>query len=115
MKTCSVRQTIESRGKRLRIAIGRDRLEHERNTSTAISTLTTVQMQLNSTMFTKEARYMIVDIKDFNVGALMQEFEFGYLTIELFPGYIIEQRNLNKLASKDKVHFEIQKRMPGLK
>ena len=45
----------------------------------------------------------------------MQEHENGHLPVELIPKEIMEQCNLHELASNNKVHFEIQKGMPGLK
>ena len=58
---------------------------------------------------------MTADIKDFYYGTIMQEHAHGHLPVELTPQEIMRQFNLDKLASKDKVHFEIQKGMRGLK
>ena len=94
---------LEAEKNRVIVIIGRDRLEHEGKMSTTPETLTTVKMQLNSTISTKEARHIIEDIKDFIMVHQCKNL------IKLVPQEIVEQHNLNKLASKEKVHFEIQK------
>ena len=115
MQTSGIHQAIESREKRVRVTIGGDRLEHEGNMSTIPTTLIIAKIHLNSTMFTKESRHTTQDIKDCYYGMPTQKCEFGRLTVKLIPQEIMEHYNLDKLASKDKVCFEIQKGIPGLK
>ena len=106
---------LKAEKNRVRVTIGGDRLEYEGNMSTTPATLTTVKTHLNSTMPTKEGKHMTEEIKYFYYGTSMQENEHGHLPVELIPQEIMTQCNLDKLASKDKVCFEIQKGMPGLK
>ena len=49
-----------------------------------------VQIHLNSTISTKDARYMTVDIKDFYYETPMQDYEYGHLPLELVSKEVIE-------------------------
>ena len=100
---------------RVRVTIGGDRLDNNRNKSTIPATLTMIKIHLNSTISTKDTRYMTTDIKNFYYGTLIQDYEYGHLPLELVPKEVKEQYNLHKLASNNKVYFKIQKGMPGLK
>ena len=103
---------LKSEKNRVRVTIGGDRLEYEGNMSTTPATLTTVKTHLNSTMPTKEGKHMTEEIKYFYYGTSMQENEHGHLPVELIPQEIMKQSDLNKLESKNKAYFEIQKGMP---
>lgn len=54
--------------KRVRITIGGDRINYPGNTSTKTADMTTVKIQVNSTISTRDARFMTGDLKDFYLG-----------------------------------------------
>ena len=65
-------RSLKAEKNRVRFTIGGDRLEYDGNMSTTPATLTTVKMNLNGTISTKEARHMTAGINDFYRGTPMQ-------------------------------------------
>ena len=100
---------------RVRVTIGRDRLDYNGFTSTVPASLTIVKLYLNSIISTPDARYMSLDIKDYYYGTPMDDFEYAQLPLTLIPPEIITQYDLANLAVNGRVFCEIRKGMPGLK
>lgn len=75
----------------VRVTIGGDSTEYERNKSTLLVTLTTVKVYLNSATSTKKARHMNADIKDFYCITPMQEYQYSHLPLDLIPDEIVKQ------------------------
>ena len=98
-----------------RISLQTQNMTKKWNKSTILVTLTIVKIHLNSTISNKDARYITVDIKDFYYRTLMQDYKYSHLSLKLVPKEVIEQYNLHELASNNKVYFDIQKGMLGLK
>ena len=61
----------------------------------------TVKMLLNSTISTKGAKFMTIDIKDFYLMTPMERPEFMRLKISDMPENIIEQYQLRNKVTKD--------------
>ena len=56
----------------------------------------TVRLLLNSTISTKGAKFMTIDINNFYLNTLMERPEYMQLKISDMPDNIIEQYNLNE-------------------
>ena len=100
---------------RVRATIGGDRLQYEGITSTTPAALATVKTHLNSTISTKNAKYLTLDIKDYYYGTPMDDYEHAQLPLPLIPPEIVKQYNLIDIAVNGRVYFEVRKGMPGLK
>jgi len=114
-KLVSSIRPLKSEVNRVRVTIGGDHLDYEGFTSTVPATLTTVKIYLNSVISIPNAKYIIIDIKDFYYGTPMDDYEYEFLLLELVPDEIVQQYNLLKISCNGRVYFEIRKDMPGLK
>jgi hypothetical protein len=70
---------------------------------------------INSTLSTKNAAMMMMDIKNYYIGTPLPRFEYMKMLLSRFPEEIIQQYNLNALAVDGWVYIEIRKGMYGLK
>ena len=100
---------------RVRVTVGGDRLDFPGITTTQCASLTTTKCLLNSTVSTPDARFMVLDIKNFYYGTPMTRFEYMKLPIALIPHEIVDAYNLLSLVVDGYVYLEIRKGMPGLK
>ena len=100
---------------RVRVTVGGDRLDFPGVTTTQCASLTTTKCLLNSTVSTPNAKFTVLDIKNFYYGTPMERYEYMKLPIKLIPDEIIAQYNLLDLVSDGYVYIEIRKGMPGLK
>jgi hypothetical protein len=110
----SIRPTKEETH-RVRVTVGGDRLDYPGVTTTQCASLTTTKCLLNSTLSTPDARFMVLDIKDFYYGTPMARFEYMKLPIALIPDEIIAHYHLRDIAHEGYVYLEVRKGMPGLK
>ena len=110
----SIRPT-KSEIHRVRVTVGGDRLDYPGITSTSCASLTTTKCLLNSTLSTPQARFMVLDIKNFYYGTPMDRYEYMKLPIGLIPDEIVVQYKLHDLVHDGYVYLEIRKGMPGLK
>jgi len=69
---------------------------------------------MNSTISTKNARYMTADIKDFYLNTPMECYEYMAIPMADLLDTIIEQYNLRELEHNGNVYVEIRKGMYGL-
>jgi hypothetical protein len=100
---------------RVRVTVGGDKLDYPGLTTTQCASLTTTKCHLNSVLSTPNAKYVVLDIKDFYYGTQMQRYEYMKLPIKLIPQEVIDQYNLLDLVSDGYIYIEIRKGMPGLK
>jgi hypothetical protein len=101
---------------RTRLTIGGDRLDYPGNVSTPTAGLTTAKCLINSTISTPNARFAVGDLKDFYLETPMTRYEYMRLSISIIPEEIIQQYQLQAIASPDGwVYIEIRKGMYGLK
>ena len=100
---------------RVRLTVGRDRLEYDGETATSTADITTFKILINSTLSTKDAKMMIMDIKNYYLGTPLPTYEYMRLPIAIIPTEIIEKYGLKKLAVDGWVYLEIRKGMYGLK
>ncbi len=62
----------------------------------------------NGVLSTEGARYMCLDIKNFYLSALLDQYEYMKMPLMLFPEWIIEQYNLRLHALNGFVYLEMR-------
>ena len=65
--------------------MGGDRIDYLNDVSTPTSDLTTAKCIINSTLSTKNAKCMVVDIKDFYLNIEMKRYEHMKLKLDIIP------------------------------
>jgi hypothetical protein len=100
---------------RVRHTIGGDRVDYSGNDATSTADITTFKILKNSTLSTKDAAMMMMDIKNYYLGTPVPRFEYMKMLLSCFPEEIIQKYNLNALAVDGWAHIEIRKGMYGLK
>ena len=96
---------------RVRFTVGGDRIDYKGKVSTPNAELTTVKLLLNSTISTKDAKFMTYDLKDFYLETPMNRYEYMRIPVKDIPQDIMEQYNLAPLAHRGHVLVEIRKGM----
>ena len=81
--------TSKTEVNRVRVTIGGDCLDYDGFKSTIPATLSTVKIHLNSIISIPKAKYITMDIKDFYYGTPMNEYEYGFLPLDLIPDEIV--------------------------
>jgi hypothetical protein len=100
---------------RTRLTVGGDKVHYPGNVGTPTTDLTLVKMHINSIISTPGARYMTLDVKNFNLNTPMARYEYVRIKIDDIPEEIIVEYNLCKKATSDgHVYVKIQKGMNGL-
>jgi hypothetical protein len=100
---------------RVRLTVGGDRLDYSGDVATSTADITTFKILINSTLSTKDAAMMMMDIKNYYLGTPLPRFEYMKMLLSRFPEEIIQKYNLNALAVDGWVYIEIRKVMYGLK
>jgi hypothetical protein len=100
---------------RVRLTVGGDRLDYSGNVATSTADIKTFKILINSTLSTKDAAMMMMDIKNYYLGTPLPRFEYMKMLLSRFPEEIIQKYNLNDLAVDGWVYIEIRKGMYGLK
>ena len=100
-------QPTKAEVNRVRVTVGRDRLDFPGATTTHCASLTTTKCLLNSTISTPGARFMTLDIKDFYYGTAMARYEYMKLVLACIPENMIDQYSLRTLSSDVWVYLEI--------
>jgi hypothetical protein len=100
---------------RVRVTVGGDKLDFPGLTATQCASLTTTKCLLNSTVSTPNAKFMVLDVKNFYYGTPMERYEYMKLPLKLIPQEIVDQYQLLDLVSDGYIYIEIRKGMPGLK
>jgi hypothetical protein len=100
---------------RVRLTVGGDRLEYSGHVATTTADIKAFKILINSTLSTKEAAMIVMDIKSYYIGTPLPRFEYMKMLLSRFPEEIIQKYNLNALAVDGWVYIEIRKGMYGLK
>jgi hypothetical protein len=100
---------------RVRLTVGGDILDYSGDVATSTADITTFKILINSTLSTKDASMMMMDIKNYYLGTPLPQFEYMNMLLSRFPQEIIQKYNLNALAINGWVYIEIRKGMYGLK
>jgi hypothetical protein len=83
---------------RVRLTVGGDILDYSSDTATSTADITTFKILINSTLSTKEAKMMMMDIIKYYVGTLLPICEYMQLPISILPLDIIEKYDFTGLA-----------------
>jgi hypothetical protein len=105
----------EKEKERVRLTVGGDRLDYSGDVATSMADITTFKILINSTLSTKEAVMMMMDIKNYYLGTPLPWLEYMKMLLSCFPEEIIQKYNLNALAVDGWVYIEIREGMYGLK
>jgi hypothetical protein len=100
---------------RVRITVGGYKLDYSGNVSTSTADITTFKIFINSTLSTKDAAMMMMDIQNYYLGTPLTSFKYMKMLLSRFPEEIVETYNLKALAIDGWVYIEIRKSMYGLK
>ena len=85
---------------RVRATAGGDRINYPYDVSTKTSDIQTAKMLFNSTISTKDARFMVMDIKDFYLSTKeMIRKEYARVHISKIPQLIIDQYKIMDLGT----------------
>jgi hypothetical protein len=95
--------------------VGSNILDYSGDVATSTADITTFKILINSTLSTKDAAMMMMDIKNYYLGTPLPRFEYMKILLSRFPDEIVQKYNLNALAVDDWVYIEIRKGMYGLK
>jgi hypothetical protein len=99
----------------VRLTVGGDRPEYSGDTATSPVDITTFNILINSTLSTKDAKMMMMEINNYYLGTPFPTSEYMRLPISILPLGIIEKYKLTHLAVNGWVYLEICKGMYGLK
>jgi hypothetical protein len=83
--------------------------------ATSTADITTFKILINSTLSTKDAAMMMMDIKNYYLGTPLPRFEYMKLLLSRFPEEIVQKYNLSALAVDGWVYIEIRKGIYGMK
>jgi hypothetical protein len=83
---------------RIRLTVGRDRLDYSGDVTISTADRTTFKILINSTLTTEEADMAMMDIKNFYLGTPLPQFESMKMLLSPFPDEIIQKYNLDALA-----------------
>jgi hypothetical protein len=89
---------------RVRLAAGGDKLDYSGDVPTSTADITIFNIIINSTLSTKDAAMMMMDIKNYYIGTPLPRFEYMKMLLSRFPEEIIQKYNLNALAERLGVH-----------
>ena len=99
---------------RTRLTVGGNLINYPGDVSTPTSDTTTAKLVINSTISTKGAKYMCLDIHNFYLGTPMERYEYMKMPLALIPQEIIDEYDLNKLVHNGHIYIEIRRGMYGL-
>jgi hypothetical protein len=95
--------------------VGSHRLNYSGDVATSTANIATFKILVNSTLSTKEAAMMVMDIKNYYLGTPLPRFEYMKMLLSRVPEEIVQKYNLNALAVNGWVYIEIREGMYGLK
>jgi hypothetical protein len=93
---------------RVRLPIGGDKLNYSGDIATSTADITTFKIIINSTLSTKDAAMMMMDIKSYYLVTQLSRFEYMKMLLSRFPDEIIQKYNLNAMAVNGWVYIEIR-------
>ena len=99
---------------RVRITAGGNLISYPFELTTRTADLPTSKIVWNSTISTKNARYMCIDIKNMYLATPMERHEYMRMPISLIPNNIIQQYALQPKCKNGYIYMEIIRGMYGL-
>jgi hypothetical protein len=88
---------------RTRVTVGGDHIEYPGDKSTRTAGLTTAKILINSVISTQDAKFLVIDIKNFYLNTPLGRFEYMVINLALLPQETIKKYDLNELAQDGKV------------
>ncbi len=93
---------------RTSITMGGNLVNYPGDCGTPTANLLTVKLLLNSIIYTPNAKFMTLDLKDFYLMTPMKRYEHFCMKLDLFPQDIIDEYNLtSKVDHNGNVHCEV--------
>jgi hypothetical protein len=99
---------------RVKLTVGGDRLDNTGEVATSTADITTFKILINSTLSTKDAKMMMMDIKKYYLGPPLPRYEYIRLPLSIIPDEIITKYKLRAISMGGWVYLEIRKGMYGL-
>jgi hypothetical protein len=78
--------------------VGGDRLDYSVDVATSTADIATFKILINSTLSTKDAAMMMMDIKKYYFGTPLPWYEHMRMFLSRFPEEIVDKYNLKALA-----------------
>jgi hypothetical protein len=98
-----------------RILMGRNLINYPNDCGTPTADLLTVKLMFNSVISMPNAKFMTIDIKDFNLMTPMDRYKYFRMKLELFPPDIIDKYGLrDKVNTNGNVFCKVQRGMYSL-
>eukprot|EP00804_Cyclotella_cryptica_P030137 CCRYP_009543-RA/>CCRYP_009543-RA protein AED:0.35 eAED:0.35 QI:0/0/0/1/0/0/2/0/428 len=111
---CTVRPE-KKEPNRTRFVVGGDRINYPGEVATPTANMLVTKILLNSTISTRGAKFMTMDISNFYLNTPLAQPEFIRLNISDIPQEIIEEYNLRDIADEDgSTYLQANKGMYGL-
>jgi hypothetical protein len=98
----------------IRFTVGGNLVQYPGKVSTPTADITTAKLLFNSVLSTPAAKFMCIDIKDFNLGTPMACYEYMHIPVPDIPPIILAQYQLAPLIHNNSVTVEIRKGMYSL-
>jgi hypothetical protein len=95
--------------------VGGDRLDYSSDVADSTADITTFKILINSTLSTKDAAMMMMDITKYYLDTPLPPYEYMRMLLSRFPEEIVDKYNLKALTVDGWVYIEIRKGMYGLK
>jgi hypothetical protein len=100
---------------RTRITMGGNLVNYPDDCDTPTADIITVKILLNSIVSTLNAKFMMIDLKDFYLMTPMSRYEYFKMKLDLFPDDIIDEYNLKDMVDADgNIFCEVRRGMYGL-
>jgi hypothetical protein len=100
--------------RRVRWTAGGDRIEYSGNKTCRTAGMTTAKLLFNSVVSTPKGRFMTIDLKDFYLCSILDEFEYVKIPIWMIPQDIIDLYELEDKIVDGFVYAQVRKGMYGL-
>jgi hypothetical protein len=90
---------------RVRLTRGGDKLDYSGDVTTSTADITTFKILINSTLSTKDATIMMMDIKNYYLGTPLPRFEYMNMLLSRFPEEIIQKYNVKLPQPQPRAHI----------
>jgi hypothetical protein len=100
---------------RVKLTVGGDGLYYTGDVATSTADITTFKMRINSTLSTKDAEMIMMDIKKYYLGKPLPRYEYMRLPLSIILDEIVTKYNLQAISVVGWVYLEIKKGMYNLK
>jgi hypothetical protein len=107
-------QPEKANTKRVRWTAGGDKIEYHGNATCPTANLTTAKLMFKGILSTPGAKFMGIDLKDFYLCSVLDEFEYVRIPEHMLPQEIIDLYDLKDKIVDGFVYAEVRKGMYGL-